>query len=181
MPQPSAFRTQHTRYSAGSDSPIHDSLQALVSDPSPIRGAQKQVPTSAALQPAAGPVLPHVPQSPSWPSSLNMTRDIELALKITFTDLFEWGDDGTKRIMLDRKAFLLYHPTDHTEQLDLITRWLLMHHVEVCSAWLPGGWHYYKQLVARGWSGIVIVSKHLWGLNIARLISLGTSRLRVFR
>jgi hypothetical protein len=90
-------------------------------------------------------------------SSLKMKQDIERRLKITFTDLFEWGEDQTGKIMLDRRVCLLFHPEDHVEYLDSITRWLLMHHVEVSSPWFEGCWEYFTQQIDKGGSGIIIV------------------------
>jgi chromo domain-containing protein 1 len=90
-------------------------------------------------------------------SSLTAKHEIEEALQIAFTSLFQWSDDGTERIMLDRRALLLFHPVDHQEELELLTRWLLMHHVEVSNAWLPGAWYYHKEQIIAGGSGIVIV------------------------
>lgn len=68
--------------------------------------------------------------------------------------MFE-GDKENK--ILDRRAFLIFHPGDHSKELELITRWLLMHHVEVCSFWFDGSWDYFRQKVKAGGSGVVIV------------------------
>jgi chromo domain-containing protein 1 len=87
-----------------------------------------------------------------------MKQDIEQSLKITYTDLFEWAEDKTGKIMLDRRACLLFHPLSHLQSLDLVTRWLLMHHVEVSSAWYEGFWDYFTQQLDKGGSGIIIVS-----------------------
>ncbi|KAH7412140.1 hypothetical protein DE146DRAFT_602329, partial [Phaeosphaeria sp. MPI-PUGE-AT-0046c] len=107
-----------------------------------------------------GPILPQARMS-----SLITKREIEVALKTEFTALFEWSDDGSDRVMLERRALLIFHPVDHQEELELLTRWLLMHHVEVSNAWFPGAWPYYKQRIIAGGSGIVIVLR-LWSLGV---------------
>lgn len=85
---------------------------------------------------------------------------IDNALQISFNDLFEWGEDVTGKTMLDRRALLLYHPEDHVEDLEIITRWLLMHHVEVSNPWYDGCWDHFRQQIAKGGSGIVMVGQH---------------------
>lgn len=90
-------------------------------------------------------------------SSMTAKHEIEEALHVTFTSLFEWSDNGAERVMLDRKALLVFHPVDHQEELELLTRWLLLYHVEVSNAWLPGAWYYHREQIITGGSGIVIV------------------------
>jgi chromo domain-containing protein 1 len=161
--QPMAERIQSRQRETAADFTVQNIIQPLVSDNSSTKEKQQQVSASTELQSAANAALSSILQ-PATVSSSSMKQSIEQTLKIAFNDLFEWGDDGVKRMMLDRKAFLLYHPVEHLEQLDVITRWLLMHHVEVCSLWFPGGWNYYRNQVAQGGSGIVIVSK--WPLSV---------------
>ncbi|KAF2129023.1 hypothetical protein P153DRAFT_431837 [Dothidotthia symphoricarpi CBS 119687] len=85
---------------------------------------------------------------------LQMKQKIEQICKLDFTDMFTGNrDEGA---IVDRRAFLLYHPQDHVEELDLITRWLLMHHVEVGNAWYDGSWDHFKQQITGGGSGIII-------------------------
>ncbi|KAF2031615.1 hypothetical protein EK21DRAFT_62655 [Setomelanomma holmii] len=91
--------------------------------------------------------------------------NIERALKVDFEDMFEWGSDEDGTIMVDRRALLLYHPEDHAEELELITRWLLMHHVEVSNAWSTGCWEYFRQHIGKGGSAVVIVIR-LWSLGV---------------
>lgn len=88
---------------------------------------------------------------------LSMKQRIEHALKIKFKDMFNWGND----VILDRKAFLLFHPVDHAEELELLTRWLLMHHVDISNPWFQGGWEHFTEQLANGGSGVVIVSDAL--------------------
>jgi hypothetical protein len=91
-------------------------------------------------------------------SCSQLKLSIEQALKVDFTDIFEWGEDKNGPIMLDRKALLLFHPEDHSEELEIITRWLLMHHVEVSSVWSAGCWDYFRQQITTGGSGVIVVS-----------------------
>ena len=72
--------------------------------------------------------------------------------------MFGSNDGRNSGDLLDRRAFLIYHPEQHSKELDLITRWLLMHHVEVGSAWYEGSWENFKLQIVKGGSGIVIVS-----------------------
>jgi hypothetical protein len=91
-------------------------------------------------------------------SCSQLKLSIEQALKVDFTDIFKWGEDQNGPIMMDRKALLLYHPEDHSEELEMITRWLLMHHVEVSSVWSAGCWDYFRQQITTGGSGVIVVS-----------------------
>jgi hypothetical protein len=93
------------------------------------------------------------------PSLREMSEAIEKALGFSFKDLFSWGDDKNGPIMLDRRAFLLYHPEDHLKELDLITRCLMGHHVEIGSAWFEGSWQAYAQKLLQTGSGVVFVSQ----------------------
>jgi chromo domain-containing protein 1 len=92
---------------------------------------------------------------------LQLQDKMELAFKINYVDMFQWSDDGTERKMIDRTAFLMYHPLDHLEELELITRWLLMHHVEVSNVWFEGAWEWWAKKIEGTSSGIVIVSKRV--------------------
>jgi len=118
-------------------------------------------PTVAQPQPAL--IVPSLPATSSCPQ---LNEAIEQALKIDFTDLFEWSQDENGHTMSDRRALLLYHPVDHFEELEVITRWLLMHHVEVSSAWHEGCWDYFRQQIAKGGSGVVIVG----GIILLKLV-----------
>ncbi|KAJ4369977.1 hypothetical protein N0V83_005741 [Neocucurbitaria cava] len=86
-------------------------------------------------------------QPPAKMSCLQMKAKIEQACTLDFTSMFNH---------VDRKAFLLFHPEEHAEELDLIVRWLLMHHVEVGNAWYDGSWDYFKHQILRGGSGVII-------------------------
>ncbi|KAF1844651.1 uncharacterized protein K460DRAFT_365587 [Cucurbitaria berberidis CBS 394.84] len=97
---------------------------------------------------------PLVEQPPARMICLQMKEKIEQACKLDFADMFASNDgDG---VLVDRRAFLVYHPKEHSEELDLITRWLLMHHVEVGNAWYDGSWDNFKQQILEGGSGVII-------------------------
>jgi chromo domain-containing protein 1 len=68
-----------------------------------------------------------------------------------------FGDENGNT-MLKRNAFLMFHPGNHAKELELITRWLHLHHVEVRNVWLEGSWEDFKQQVVGGGTGVIIVS-----------------------
>lgn len=84
---------------------------------------------------------------------LTLKANIEQTCKLDFLNMFTRNDGSA---LLDRTAFLLYHPEQHSEELELITRWLLMHHVEVSNAWYDGSWHGFRQHILKGGSGVVV-------------------------
>ncbi|KAH7073887.1 hypothetical protein BKA63DRAFT_514985 [Paraphoma chrysanthemicola] len=108
----------------------------------------------AHVQPAQPQSLAEPPDARSSCSEIKLT--FEKALNIDFTTIFEWGKDENGTVMMDRKALLLYHPEDHSEELEIITRWMLTHHVEVSSVWSAGCWEYFQQQVEKGGSGVVV-------------------------
>ncbi|KAJ4335575.1 hypothetical protein N0V95_008855 [Ascochyta clinopodiicola] len=88
--------------------------------------------------------------------SSQLSRQIEQHYNLSMAKMF--GSGVTGDYILDRKAMLLYHPEEHAETLELITRWLLMHEVEVGNLWYDGAWSHFQQEVGEGgWSGIIIV------------------------
>lgn len=87
-----------------------------------------------------------------------MRQYLERALGTGLNDLFDWGNDGNGAILLHRQAFLIYHPQDHQEELEYITRWLLQHDVEVSNVWFESSWDRYAQHVIKTGSGVVLVS-----------------------
>jgi hypothetical protein len=117
-------------------------------------------PTSAVVRPdpSLAP-FPEVVNSPPAYSCRDLTKITEQNLKIDFVTLFEYGDNEKGKLMLDRRALLLYHPVSHAEDMEVITRWLLMHSVEVYSPWFEGCWDQFTQHLNTGGSGIVIVSE----------------------
>ncbi|ORY18027.1 hypothetical protein BCR34DRAFT_380955 [Clohesyomyces aquaticus] len=92
------------------------------------------------------------PQKAPPSSSIEVKQTIEDAFKLDFKEMFV-KDEG---IAVDRRAFLLFHPEDHKMELELITRWLLMHHVEVFNFWKEGAWDYFKQQIVKGGTGVMI-------------------------
>ncbi|KAL1795697.1 hypothetical protein ACET3X_005921 [Alternaria dauci] len=50
----------------------------------------------------------------------------------------------------------MHHPEDQFEELEIITRWLLLHHVQVASASYQGAWTVFQQQILQGGSGIII-------------------------
>ncbi|KAF2878196.1 hypothetical protein BDV95DRAFT_480552 [Massariosphaeria phaeospora] len=87
---------------------------------------------------------------------VDLKRKIEDICKLDFKIIFQYNGDGLKESVLDRRAFLIFHPEDHSEELELITRWLVMHHVEVCSFWFEGSWDYFKGQISDGGTGVII-------------------------
>ncbi|KAH8716840.1 hypothetical protein GQ44DRAFT_730366 [Phaeosphaeriaceae sp. PMI808] len=112
-------------------------------------------PSEQAPSPPPAP-LPPIESLPKATSCMQMKDLIEQALKIDFISLFEWGEDEMGQVMLDKRALLVYNPKYHSEELEVLTRWLLIHHVEVSSAWFEGCWDYFQRQIAKGGSGIVI-------------------------
>ncbi|KAF2826247.1 hypothetical protein CC86DRAFT_350806 [Ophiobolus disseminans] len=127
--------------------PPHPPLTLQPSSPPPS-------PLTLTPPPPPPPPLTTIPAPNS--SCQEIKQILDQALDISFTELFECGGHEDSSTMLDRKALLLFHPMDHCEELEVITRWLLMHHVEVSSVWHEGCWDYFRQQMAKGGSGIVI-------------------------
>jgi len=89
-------------------------------------------------------------------SCADLKQGIENACKLNFTEIFSYNYDQHSEAVLDRRAFVLFHPEDHMEELELITRWLLMHHVDVYSFWSDGAWHRFKEGIFKGETGVII-------------------------
>lgn len=77
--------------------------------------------------------------------------------RLDFEDMFASNDGEEPVNLLESRAFLMYHPKDHFEDLEIITRWLLLHHVQVASTSYQGAWAVFKQQILQGGSGIIIV------------------------
>jgi hypothetical protein len=128
--------------------------------PLPVKGDQTP-PTSVSIpemMQRAAVSTPLALPPPANSPCLSMKQRIEHALGIRFNDIFSWGNNGKKSTFLDRRAFLLFHPVDHAEELELLTRGLLMHHVDIKNLWFQGGWEHYTEQLTNGGSGVVIVS-----------------------
>ncbi|XP_014561977.1 hypothetical protein COCVIDRAFT_85180 [Bipolaris victoriae FI3] len=83
-------------------------------------------------------------------------KRIDSVCDLDFEELF--GSNNCERgiKLIDRRAFLVYHSEEHAEELELITRWLLMHHVEVSGVHFSGGWAKFQQEIKSGGSGVII-------------------------
>jgi hypothetical protein len=101
--------------------------------------------------------LPPTTMTPALSSSLQLRQKVEAALKVQFAELFGWSSDGDTNTEVDRRAILLHHSQEHSEELEILLRWLSMQHVEVSSAWDDGSWEYFKQQTLNGGSGVIIV------------------------
>lgn len=142
------------QFSASRTAPLPPSEQVYV-PPLPVE--QSFVPPPPAERPYVPPPTP-APKPHASPSSLQMKDRLEQALQISFVDLFAWNQDESSAVMLERRAMLLFHPVHHAEEVEIITRWLLMHHVEVSSAWHEGSWVYFRQQITEERSGVILVS-----------------------
>lgn len=102
------------------------------------------------------------------PASSGMKLKIERALKTDFLHMFQWSQDERGKNMLDRKAFLLYHPVENQEELELVTRWLWLNHVEVSNARFEGAWEQYAReyVEKKHSSGILVVSLQAFDKHI---------------
>lgn len=97
-------------------------------------------------------------QAPTRVSCAKLKDIIEDVCKINFRTVF--SSFGGREEPLDRRAFLFFHPEYHMEELELLTRWLLMHHVEVGSLWANGSWDHFRDNIREGGSGVIIVSRN---------------------
>jgi chromo domain-containing protein 1 len=117
-------------------------------------------PTSRPPSTIPPPPPPETPQSAETKTSAPLTctklkSTIESAFNLGFHTLFRTNEDAA--ILLDRRAFLFFHSEDHLEEIELITRWLLMHHVEVYVPAIEGSWdHFCAQTLTSGVSGIIL-------------------------
>ncbi|KAF2633167.1 hypothetical protein BU25DRAFT_355258 [Macroventuria anomochaeta] len=99
-------------------------------------------------------VLPK--QSLAAASALQLNAKIKQFYNLDITEMFHSGTPGDDE-MLEKRAMLLYHPEEHPEDIELITRWLLMHEVKVGNLWYDGAWGQFQQETSKGKSGIIIV------------------------
>jgi chromo domain-containing protein 1 len=87
---------------------------------------------------------------------------IASAYQLDFATMFCGNDEN---VSLDRQAFILFHPDDHAEDLELIVRWLLIHHVEVYTLRVDGAWDHFKSRILKGETGVIIAHptfKRFW-------------------
>jgi chromo domain-containing protein 1 len=126
-----------------------DSLESYMQQPS---GLVQQPTTSLISQES-----PAMDTEPNLMTCLALKASIEQACRLDFTDMFSI-DINEGEVALAKRAFLVFHPEAHAAEIDLITRWLLMHHVAVSNTWYDGAWNYFREQTMESESGIVIVS-----------------------
>lgn len=114
-------------------------------------------------------------QLPAAITSSQLNAKIEQFYNLNITEMFHSGVPGDDK-PLERRAMLLYLSEEHSEEGELITRWLLMHGVQVSNLWYDGAWAQFQLDVSKGKSGIIIVRSLSW-LAIPTLTFSGTPRL----
>lgn len=82
---------------------------------------------------------------------------MESLWSLDFVEMFNSGKPGDTNI-LERRAMLLYSPHDHSQEVESITRWLLMHDVKVSNLWYDGAWSISEEDAAREEPAVIIVS-----------------------
>jgi chromo domain-containing protein 1 len=105
------------------------------------------------VQPPRPPPPPPIEFPPAKASCEQLQTKIKTALKLEYNDIFARNGG-----VMDGRALLIYEPDQHAEELETITRWLLMHHVRVFSMHSTGAWDRFRQEIMEGGSGVVIVS-----------------------
>jgi chromo domain-containing protein 1 len=96
-------------------------------------------------------------QPPVASITSQLNGEIERFYNLDPIEIFNSGIPDERSDMLERRAMLLYHPEEHTEEIELITRWLLMHEVEVGNLWYDGAWSHFQQEAVDGKTGVIIV------------------------
>ncbi|KAF2730528.1 hypothetical protein EJ04DRAFT_555345 [Polyplosphaeria fusca] len=85
------------------------------------------------------------------PSNEEMQRLIGRACKLDYGDIFKHNE-----AFLDRRVFLIFHPGHHAAELELVTRWMLIHHAEVFNFWVDGSWDKFRQEIEKGGTGVIM-------------------------
>ncbi len=168
------------------DMDIDHTVQQDVTDeviriPSPTSSEQLQQP-SLQLPPPPPPPPPPIELPPIKITCKQLKAAVDSVWKLNFEDMFASNDGGENVNLVERRAFVIFHPEDHFREMDIITRWLLVHHVQVGSANYPGAWADFTQQIQQGGSGIVIVRNVYFtkqtNTNYTRCIpTLSTSRI----
>lgn len=94
--------------------------------------------------------------APAIPTASQIRCRIESSFNLDITEIFcplVPGDNDP----LERQAMLLYDPKEHSEEIELITRWLLLHNVRVANLWYSGAWSQFRDDVEKHKSGVIIV------------------------
>lgn len=134
-----------------------DEFEDNMPAPTYTNAASNAVLTPTELAAAPSAQQEHSPvQVPKTMTSSELNRKVEQIYNLSITRFLHSGIEGDEKEH-ERKALLLYHPEDHSEDLELITRWLLMHECEVGNMWYDGAWSHFRQEMADGKSGILIV------------------------
>ncbi|PSN67813.1 hypothetical protein BS50DRAFT_349495 [Corynespora cassiicola Philippines] len=71
-----------------------------------------------------------------------MNQMIEQVCNLNYAEMFQSDYD-----VLQPNAFLAFHPELHVKEIELLTRWLIMQHVQVYNFWFDGAWDSFKTLV----------------------------------
>ncbi|KAF1935467.1 hypothetical protein EJ02DRAFT_389143 [Clathrospora elynae] len=137
------------------DVEMNDAIQPYMADE--VAWYPPQSPTEEPQRQHFQPTPPPPPPIP--PTKLTCVEvkvKIEQAFKINFEDMFTRNNGEKFRSLVDRRAFLVYDPKQHSAQLDLLTRWLLMHHVQISSPRHNGSWEDFKEQIMTGGTGVII-------------------------
>lgn len=95
-------------------------------------------------------------QVPATTNTSQLNAKIEKLFNLDINEMFRSAIPGDDQ-PLGRRAMMLYSPEHHPEATDLITRWLLMHDVQVSNLWYDGAWTQFHKDASEGKSGIIIV------------------------
>jgi hypothetical protein len=95
-------------------------------------------------------------KTPAVLRSSELRSKIESLWNLNFVEMFNSGRPGDMGI-LKRHAMLLYSPQDHPQEIEQITRWLLMYDVKVNNLWHDGAWSKFQEGVIKDKSGVIIV------------------------
>lgn len=158
------LETRSARPSATEPSPQSGQSDDII-DAAVVRDVAQDSEQQLHQMPVAKQGLPQK-QTPSTMTCSELDQKIAQIYDLDAVEMFHPllpGDDT----MLERRAMLLFHPEEHSEDIELITRWLLMHEVEVANFWYDGAWSHFREetcispeLTASGkkeTSGIIIV------------------------
>ena len=117
--------------------------------------SEQQLQPSLSLLPLPQPPPPPFKAPPPKILCPSLEAKIGSAVKLNFKDIFARSDGANP--FVERRAFLIYHPEQHAGELALVTRWLIMHHVQIGSAHYEGAWEDFRQQIKKGGSGVIIV------------------------
>ncbi|KNG45676.1 hypothetical protein TW65_07570 [Stemphylium lycopersici] len=119
----------------------------------PPQHIPSQTPPNVCFPP---PPPPPIEFPPPEATCEKLQKRIHSVCKLDFQDMFARNDSKGATTLMDLRAFLVFHPEQHSEELEIITRWLLMHHVQVAGIHYQGAWAVFQQQIKRGGSGVVI-------------------------